>query len=564
VNPKAVTTDELYGYMTLTKDWKDGVLSIIMRNMSKEWAPFTPHQTSKWVVLDGDIDAVWIESMNTVMDDNKMLTLVSNERIPLSEAMRMIFEIHSLKNATPATVSRAGILYLNETDVGWAPFVESWIRSRSESVEKDSLQTLFDKHVPVILDMLSALKMETVAPTLTINMVQTVCYLLEGLLPQLDDAHRTPEMIERLFMFSAIWAFGATATTDKNNDFRKKFSASWQGAFKALKFPEKGSVFDYVVLPTTGELQSWGELVPKFSVAGEPQYANIIVPTVDFTRLTYLTDLVVKRERAVLFVGSAGTGKTVLVRDYVRNTDEHMIHANINMNYYTDAAALQQQLERPIDKRSGKTYGPAPGKKLIYFIDDLNMPFVEVYGTQTPIELLRQHCDYKCLYDRSDLSLKKTIVDVQYIAAMNPKSGSFVINPRLQRHFVTLGCQMPSDQDLNLIYGSILRNHMSEFPGSMQKLTNVVLEATISVLKEVSKVFLPSAVKFHYNFNMRDLANIFQGIVKVWSDDDDDDVDDDDDDDDDHDDDDDDDDDDSDDSDDGGTTDDNDRLPSSP
>lgn len=69
---QAVTSDELYGYMTLAKEWKDGVLSIIMRNMSKEWAPFGPHQDMKWVILDGDIDAVWIESMNTVMDDNKV------------------------------------------------------------------------------------------------------------------------------------------------------------------------------------------------------------------------------------------------------------------------------------------------------------------------------------------------------------------------------------------------------------------------------------------------------------------------------------------------------------
>ena len=83
INPKSVDTDELYGYMTLSKDWKDGVLSIVMRDMSKNNSPFTAQHTSKWVVLDGDIDAGWIESMNTVMDDNKVLTLVSNERIPL-------------------------------------------------------------------------------------------------------------------------------------------------------------------------------------------------------------------------------------------------------------------------------------------------------------------------------------------------------------------------------------------------------------------------------------------------------------------------------------------------
>ena len=120
-------SDELYGFMTLAKDWKDGCLSIIMRNMCKEWAPYTAAQSQKWVVLDGDIDAEWIESMNTVMDDNKVLTLVSNERIPLSASMRMIFEISHLRNASPATVSRAGVIFLNEYDIGWRPYVQTWI-----------------------------------------------------------------------------------------------------------------------------------------------------------------------------------------------------------------------------------------------------------------------------------------------------------------------------------------------------------------------------------------------------------------------------------------------------
>ena len=64
------------------------------------------------MVLDGDLDANWIESMNSVMDDNRMLTLASNERIPLKSNMRMVFEIRDLDYATPATVSRAGILYV--------------------------------------------------------------------------------------------------------------------------------------------------------------------------------------------------------------------------------------------------------------------------------------------------------------------------------------------------------------------------------------------------------------------------------------------------------------------
>lgn len=75
----------------------------------------------KWIILDGDIDPMWIESLNTVMDDNKVLTLASNERIPLTYSMRLLFEISHLRTATPATVSRAGILFVNPQDLGWNP-----------------------------------------------------------------------------------------------------------------------------------------------------------------------------------------------------------------------------------------------------------------------------------------------------------------------------------------------------------------------------------------------------------------------------------------------------------
>jgi len=110
-----------------TKEWKDGVLSTIMRDMNRNNGRFNSDQEYKWVVLDGDVDPEWIESLNTVMDDNKVLTLVSQERIPLTPEMRMILEVSHLNNATPATVSRGGVLFINDTDVGWRPYIDSWM-----------------------------------------------------------------------------------------------------------------------------------------------------------------------------------------------------------------------------------------------------------------------------------------------------------------------------------------------------------------------------------------------------------------------------------------------------
>ena len=515
VNPKAVTSDELYGYMTLSKDWKDGCLSIVMRNMCKCWQPYTPLQTDQWVVLDGDIDAVWIESMNTVMDDNKVLTLVSNERIPLTPAMRMVFEIESLRNATPATVSRAGILFINETDVGWAPFAESWVSRRESETEKSCLMGFFDKYVPQLISALKEKSVEYLTPVMTISKVAALCHLLEGYLSQVSDpdSHR----IERLFLYASIWAFGGVAAADKTVDSRQVFNELWRDIAKGgLKLPEAGLCFEYACDPVTGDVCEWPELVPKYEPVGIVEFSNIVVATADLVALKTLTTNLQTNGHGVMFVGSAGTGKTVLVRDFLRSLPiEEYNTATLNFNFYTDAVTTQQQLEQPIEKRSGKSYGPPAGKTLVYFIDDLNMPFVEEYGTQTPVELLRMHADYGSWYDRVDLSLRKQIVDCQFIAAQNHKAGSFSVLGRYQRHFCALGCQSSSDADLSSIFASILDSHLESFASSVQKAGKSVVEGTLAIHREMAQRFLPSAVKFHYNFNMRDLASVFQGLCQL-------------------------------------------------
>jgi dynein heavy chain len=112
INPKVTSTNEFYGVVhPATREWIDGLFSCKLRDFAKE-----ADTNWKWIVLDGDLDANWIESMNSVMDDNKLLTLASNERIALKPHMKLIFEIRNLNHATPATVSRAGILYISDDD----------------------------------------------------------------------------------------------------------------------------------------------------------------------------------------------------------------------------------------------------------------------------------------------------------------------------------------------------------------------------------------------------------------------------------------------------------------
>jgi dynein heavy chain len=154
-------------------------------------SPAPLHQNVKWCVLDGDIDPEWIESLNTVMDDNKVLTLVSNERIPLTPAMRMVFEIAHLKYATPATVSRAGILFISERDIGWAPFMQTWIDSREDEKEKSTLTLMFNRYVKNN-DVIEKVRREFrfVAPVSEIQLVQTICRSLEAFSDQIKSVRQ--------------------------------------------------------------------------------------------------------------------------------------------------------------------------------------------------------------------------------------------------------------------------------------------------------------------------------------------------------------------------------------
>lgn len=214
INPKSISTQELYGYVNMsTREWKDGLLSFNMRELSN-----VPDDNPKWILLDGDLDANWIESMNSVMDDNRLLTLPSNERIRLLPHMKLIFEIRDLKFATPATATRAGILYISEGDQ-WRNMALSWVnrvvrpyaekaKFKDPNVPCQWLRDLFDKYIPAtIFEMKKAYS--HITPLATMNFVTTLVNILEGCIKPENVSNKADQpMFEMYFVFAMIWAFG--------------------------------------------------------------------------------------------------------------------------------------------------------------------------------------------------------------------------------------------------------------------------------------------------------------------------------------------------------------------
>ena len=150
-----------------------------MSNIFREINKPTDKNERRYIVYDGDVDALWVENMNSVMDDNRLLTLANGERIRLQKHCAMLFEVFDLQYASPATVSRCGMVYVDPKDMGYLPFWQKWVNSRASKQEQEWLQQLFDKYCNNLIEMIlegitdgkQGEKLKTIVPLTNLNMV---------------------------------------------------------------------------------------------------------------------------------------------------------------------------------------------------------------------------------------------------------------------------------------------------------------------------------------------------------------------------------------------------------
>lgn len=555
INPKSITMGQLYGqFDPISHEWSDGILAVSYRQFASSTTP-----DRKWLIFDGPVDAVWIENMNTVLDDNKKLCLMSGEIIQLAPTTNLIFEPEDLEVASPATVSRCGMVYMEPHMLGWKPLARSWLAELPESFDpecKSYIDRLMQRNIPPIIDWLRKSGARELSPTNNTNIVVSLMRLIECQVKplcvaidgssennQLTDLSERDKLswMEGIFVFSMTWSMGATVDVNARPKFDKLLRELFDGPISGdakdkycilenVGPPEKSLT---VPIPRTADVYMWKwvceglgrwerwseELKHAPGISADMNINQIIVPTQDTVRYTHLMSVLVENKIPVLFVGPTGTGKSIYINDFIMQKLDHDVYKPLIINFSAQTTAKQTQdiIMSKVDKRRKGIFGPPMGKKTIVFVDDVNMPQREVYGAQPPIELLRQWFDHGNWYDIKECT-KIQLVDIQFMGAMGPPGGGRnPVTQRFLRHFNTVTINEFSTESMSTIFESILKWHFSivnDFPNQadFHKLSINMVKATLEIYNAATVNLLPTPAKSHYLFNLRDFARVIKGV----------------------------------------------------
>lgn len=523
VYTKAQSIEQLYGFLTPSKnEWRDGILSRILRDIANN----SDNTTPKWLVLDGEHDSEWTDSMSTLFGEDRFLTVSSAERIAMKEDTHMIFEMSTLAHASPAAASRTGILYFsNDQGAQWRSLVAAWIQRKEwEDHVKEAITILFETYLPVTLAEVQRSYRSHVKMYNT-HLVSGVLHLLDAIISAEeerltdtpDDVKEATRAIEPSFVYCVVWGIGMPLINLGGTDYRREFSAWWKTTFKNVKFPSRDTVFDYFLDVPTGKFDLWKNS-PNFAtvsvdVSTIPIH-DIIIPTPETTRASYWLERLVAMEHPTLLMGSPGVGKTSLIRGSLRELDlSEQIPLSMNLDYFSTAATFQARMELALEKKSANSWGP-PGDEtqLVVFLDDLNLPQADKFGSQEVLAYLRQQIETGQVYDRSTLATKQ-IQGCQYLACMSHTSASNPVDARLLRHFVLFSIELPDVESLQSIYQTILGSHLENFDDGVKALGSGLVEGAIGLHLDVSNKMRASISAPHYNVSLRHLTSVFQGLL---------------------------------------------------
>ncbi|XP_055637886.1 dynein axonemal heavy chain 3 isoform X3 [Toxorhynchites rutilus septentrionalis] len=522
INPKSISMGQLYGsFDPASHEWSDGVLANTFREMVN-----TNSLERQWIIFDGPVDAVWIENLNTVLDDNRKLCLMSGEIIQMTKVMNLMFEPADLEQASPATVSRCGMIYMEPSQLGWIALHKSFLLYLEEKgvneINIGVFEQLAEWLIPPTLNWLRSVK--TVLKLSEMHQYAMFSKFFSIFLSRTNNYNQI--WFQQTFLFCYAWAYFSAVTVEGRQTIDPLLRKVLYGANedhpkpkhfslnRGQMYPEKMNFLDY----RFDEQETWWPWLKseELSLPESCIISELMIPTKETGYIMYWTQMCISVGMPILLVGPTGTGKSATIANYIRELPKAKFISNIiNCSARSTAQQMQETIMSKLDRRRKGVFGPPVGKECVNFIDDVAMPARDEYGSQPPLELIRQWLDHRIWSDLKDTS-KIELIDLLFVGAMGLPGGSNYIPQRLYRHNFVVSVDSFEDNTLLRIFSLIGEWHFAKgYPEPISRLCKNLAQAVISVYRGAIANFLPTPAKSHYLFSLRDVTRVYQGIVLV-------------------------------------------------
>ncbi|GCB22020.1 dynein heavy chain, cytoplasmic [Aspergillus awamori] len=549
IDSKVMSKEALYGSLdATTREWTDGLFTGILRKIVDNLRG----EDSKrhWIVFDGDVDPEWVENLNSVLDDNKLLTLPNGERLNLPPNVRIMFEVETLKYATLATVSRCGMVWFNDDTVTPSMMISNYVESlRTRTFEdldddsapsgqaaiktqdaQDMLATIL-KHLLQTEDLVlqaleEAKKYNHIMEYTFIRALNTLFSLLnkacrnvlEYNIQHVDfplDYDQIEAYISKKLLLALVWSFTGDCPLADRQSFGQFVSA-----LTTTDLPPDGaaSIIDFDITLPKCEWTSWQSQVPTIEINTHSiTQTDVVIPTVDTVRHEDVLYSWLAEHKPLLLCGPPGSGKTMTLFAALRKLP-NMEVVGLNFSSATTPDLLIKTFEQYCEYKktlNGVVMSPNQiGRWLVIFCDEINLPAPDRYGTQRAISFLRQLVEQNGFWRTSDKTWV-TLDRIQFVGACNPPTdaGRTAMAERFLRHAPLVMVDYPGEVSLNQIYGT--------FNSAILKILPLLRGYSESLTKAMVQFYLESQARFtpkiqpHYVYSPRELTRWVRGVYEA-------------------------------------------------
>ncbi|XP_075048644.1 cytoplasmic dynein 1 heavy chain 1 isoform X1 [Mixophyes fleayi] len=556
IDPKAISKDHLYGTLDPnTREWTDGLFTHVLRKIIDNVRGEL--QKRQWIIFDGDVDPEWVENLNSVLDDNKLLTLPNGERLSLPPNVRIMFEVQDLKYATLATVSRCGMVWFSEdvlsTDMIFNNFLARMrsipldegedeaqrMRKGKEDegeesaspmlqIQRDAatvLQPYFTSSGLVIKALEHAFKLEHIMDLTRLRCLGSLFSMLHQAcrnIAQYDANHPDFQMqidqleryIQRYLIYAVLWSF--------SGDGRLKMRAELGEYIRRvttipLPMAPNIPIIDYEV-SISGEWVPWQCKVPQIEVETHKVAApDVVVPTLDTVRHEALLYTWLAEHKPLVLCGPPGSGKTMTLFSALRALPDMEV-VGLNFSSATTPELLLKTFDHYCEYRrtpNGVVLAPVQlGKWLVLFCDEINLPDMDKYGTQRVISFIRQMVEHGGFYRTSDQTWVK-LERIQFVGACNPPTdpGRKPLTHRFLRHVPVVYVDYPGPASLTQIYGTFNRAMLRLIP-SLRTYAEPLTAAMVEFYTMSQERFTQDTQP-HYIYSPREMTRWVRGIFEA-------------------------------------------------